>query len=207
MNLSPLSNHHKGEACFVIGNGPSLKDVPNHVLEALPSFGSNRIYLKFVPTYFVAVNPLVIAQFKPDIDALASVKFLPGPGDDHYTLTSMPTPLFSYNPVDYIYEGYTVTFVSLQLAFFMGFQKVYLVGVDHKYDYMGVPNEAQVWIGPDPNHFDPTYFEGHQWHTPDLERSREAYFMAKKAFEGVGRSVVNCTPNSQLDAFPFEELP
>ena len=40
-------------------------------------------------------------------------------------------------------EGYTVTYYALQLAFAMGFQNVFLVGVDHSFKQTGKPNEKQ----------------------------------------------------------------
>jgi hypothetical protein len=211
-----LFDRHKDETCLIIGNGPSLKDVPNSFLKKFPSFGSNRIYLKFTPTYYVAVNPLVIEQNMGDIlhlkcdaafvregcfGSLASSN-----GTWFYELHSMAAPMFSYNPSAYVYEGHTVTFVSMQLAFFMGFRTVLLVGVDHRYEYQGEPNEENVWFGEDPNHFDPSYFRGHAWHNPDLERSEAAYMMAREAFDRDGRQIINLTEGSALEVFEKQEF-
>lgn len=204
---------HVGQTCLVIGNGPSLKDVPVSFLQSMPSFGSNRIYLKqgFTPTYYVCVNPLVRQQFADEILALPCPKFLGGgpvvaPGQGVYHLHSVPTPLFSYSPLNWVYEGYTVTFVSLQLAYYMGFKTVYLVGVDHKYSFVGEPNEETRYGGADINHFDPSYFSERQWNNPDLERSEEAYRMAKAAFESDGRKIVNITKGTALEVFEKAEL-
>jgi len=40
-----------------------------------------------------------------------------------------------------------------------------------------------------------------KWHAPDLQRSAEAYQMAREVFEKDGRRVINLTPNSALDVF------
>ena len=60
-----MKNRHKGETALVIGNGPSLSDMPLGFLTMYHSFGTNRIYLLdgFMPDYYVAVNNLVIEQF------------------------------------------------------------------------------------------------------------------------------------------------
>lgn len=194
---------HEGEECIVIGNGPSLKDVPNSYLETLPTFGSNRIYLKFLPTYFVCINPLVIQEYFTDIVGLATGKFVREGShiEDAFELHSHDTAMFSFNPDKWVYEGHTVTFVSLQLAFFMGFTTVYLVGVDHRYKFEGSPNEAWYMQGDDPNHFDPEYFKGHWWNNPDLARSELAYKAAKEVFERNNRRIINLTENSALDVF------
>lgn len=201
-----LNNTCSG-VCVVIGNGPSLRDFPLDELEKYPTFGSNRIYLKYVPTYYACVNPLVLENFRSEILAIPAVKFLRIDEriEGVYNLVSMSTPLFSYNPSSYVFEGYTVTFVLLQLAFFMGFEKVKLVGVDHRFIFQGMPNEARLQVEDDPNHFSPDYFKGVLWNNPDLERSALAYKMARTAFEDVGRTIVNCTPGSALDVFEFEE--
>lgn len=204
--MNHLCDLHKGETCVIIGNGPSLASVPNDMLAKFATFGTNRIYLKYVPTYYVAVNPLVINQYKNDIENLDTTRFLTVQTPTSFFLRSWPVPLFSYDPTRYIYEGYTVTFVCLQLAFFMGFTTVKLVGVDHDYVYEGEPNEKQVLQGDDPNHFDPNYFKDAMWNLPDLKASEHAYRLALQAFEKDGRQIINCTPESKLDVFDFGDL-
>ena len=207
-----LHNTHPGETCIVIGNGPSLADVPIAFLKKYPTFGANRItlWMEFLQlTYYVAINPLVIKQNADEINRLeCEAKFIRnGMGfHDDYELRSMAVPLFSYDPSQYIYEGFTVSFVSLQIAFFMGFKTVLCVGIDHRYVYDGAPNEAKVMEGADPNHFSPEYFKGQTWNNPDLGQSAAAYWMAKQAFESDGRRIVNLTPNSALDVLPMGEL-
>jgi len=200
----------KSDSCIIIGNGPSLKNVPNSILESMPTFGSNGILLKFEPSYYVAVNPLAIKRFAPRIkNSLKAHLFLaPNTLDVRYVpLYSMPTPLFSYDPLNWVYEGYTVTFVCMQLAFYFGFTRVYLLGVDHHYIFSGPPNEENKWEGDDPNHFDPDYFKNAFWNNPDLAQSERSYALARKAFENDGRSIINCTSNSLLTVFEKGSLP
>lgn len=206
-------NIHSGETGLIIGNGPSLKNVPLEFLKKYTSFGTNRIYLMdgFTPTYYVSVNPLVVEQSIEQINGLTSAKFIPKqfasriPGA--FPLVSHYSPCFSMNPRAYVYEGYTVTYVCMQLAYFMGFDTVLLVGVDHRFSFQGSPNEERVAEGPDPNHFHPEYFSnGTHWNNPDLERSEESYRMAKDVFDRDGKRIINLTDGSALDIFEKGEV-
>jgi len=210
--LNPLYNTYAGKTCVIIGNGPSLNAVPNELLAKYPTFGTNRIYLRLTPSFYVSVNPLFLKQRVDEVAAVPCPKFLSAQfaGPEDYVLNSMSTPMFSYDPSSWIYEGHTVTFVCMQLAFFMGFTTVLLVGVDHFYTFDGQPNQPLLMTGDDPNHFDPNYFKGMDWNAPDLARSEEAYIMAKKAFEDDGRRIINLVPGnegaleSHLKVFPLD---
>lgn len=203
-----LFDAYKGETCVVIGNGPSLKDVPPEFLDAYTTFGCNRVYTKFIPDYYVAINELVIQQFRKDILGIPCEKFIREGYIDikHcHQLHVVDTPMFSFAPSVWVHDGHNTTFVELQLAFFMGFTTVILVGLDHRYEYTGGPNETQLFQGDDTNHFNPHYFQGFLWQTPDLDYSRKAYLMAKEAYEQNGRQILNMTPNSALDVFDIVE--
>lgn len=200
------------KTCLVIGNGPSLKDMPLDFLRKYPTFASNRIYLLdgFAPTYYACVNPLVVEQSVDEINALdCDEKYITSSLSKHITgafpLYSVGMRIFSDNPLRMIYEGYTVTYVLLQLAYWKGFERVGLVGVDHSYRYQGEPNEERLLVGDDPNHFHPKYFTGTRWNNPDLEESEFSYRMAKGVFDNAGRKVVNLTPGSKLDIFDRED--
>lgn len=210
--LASFNDLRKDETCIIIGNGPSLMDVPTELLQKYSTFGTNKIFMHPTfptPTYYVAVNPLVVAQNAAVIEALPCYRFLSGSavdsGFDALWLRSMPAPLFSYDPSRYVYEGHTVTFVCMQLAFFMGYTTVLLVGVDHSYVFEGPANQPQALTGDDPNHFTPEYFKGQMWHTPDLPKSEQAYQMAQKAFDDDGRRILNLTTRTELTVFPQDD--
>lgn len=191
-----------GLTCVVVGNGPSLNKVPVEWLGKYPTFGSNRCYLRFIPTYYVCVNPLVIEQNRAEIAALPCDKFIrAGSGILSAPLHSSTQAKFSFEPLCWIHEGYTVTYVSLQLAYWMGFKTVFLVGVDHRYQQTGKPNEQQVMNGDDPNHFDPHYFKGQNWNLADIEKSTGFYKVARDIYEKNGRKIINLTEGTALDVF------
>lgn len=191
------------KACFVLGNGPSLADVRNYMLDMLPTFGTNRIYLKYTPTFYVCVNDLIARQSLDEISKLTSMKFITErvaiPGA--FQLHSGP-PCFSTDITKEVYEGGTVTYVALQIAFSLGYRNVYLLGVDHSYVSPGEPNAEVKWTGADINHFDSSYMlEGEAWNCPDLYSSEIAYGLAKEAYEANGGKIINLTHGTKLDVF------
>lgn len=209
-------NKHDGDRCFILGNGPSLNNTDLSLLQDEYSFGMNRIYLLFddmgfFPSYYLAVNTLLIEQCAKDILALNLRKFISWRargylGDDPNVLflnTDYTGPLsFTGDMTGRIYEGGTVTFVAMQLAYYMGFREVILVGVDHSFNCGGQPNTVVVSDGKDTDHFSTAYFpKGFRWQLPDLGTSREAYGLAKAAFDQDGRSILDGTIGGKLDVF------
>jgi hypothetical protein len=214
--LEPLKDVHRGERCFIIGNGPSLKRTDLTKLDVEYSFGMNRIYLLFpelgFPTsYYVSVNDLVIEQCGREIQALTTPKFLswrarahisPAPGVI-YLYTTYTGAKFAKDARARLWEGATVTYVALQLAYHMGFSPVVLIGVDHSFQAVGSPNQTVVSEGEDLDHFHPAYFgKGFRWQLPDLDTSEIAYRMARQAFEADGRLVLDATVGGKLQVFP-----
>lgn len=212
--LRALENRHRGETCVILGNGPSLVTIDSAQLGGVPTFGLNRGYLwwneaGFEPTYFVAVNPLVIEQFSADLKRISSTKFFPWHARERFRevenccyFTELWTPGFRPALRGGIWSGGTVTFAAMQIAYFMGFSRVVLVGVDHSFESTGEPNAEHVSQGPDANHFDEHYFgRGVRWNLPDLATSEAAYAMARDAFAADGREIVNATEGGRLEVF------
>lgn len=221
--LTALKNVHQGQRAFIIGNGPSLKQTDLQKLKGEVTFGMNRIYLMFAElgfstTYLSVVNDLVIEQTASDLAALPIPKFLTWRSCRFFSSDQFPNsqaanlPTFLYTTYDSprfsrdvrgrVWEGATVTYVTLQLAFHMGFSEVYLIGVDHNYETKGTPNTTITSTGDDPNHFSGQYFgKGFRWQLPDLETSEMAYKMARQAYEKAGRRVLDATVGGKLTIF------
>jgi len=215
--LAALRDHHRGERCFIIGNGPSLRRTDLSRLRKEVTFGLNRIYLLFdqigfSTTYYVSVNRLVIEQCARDIIKIPSPKFISWWAHDVIDFTSdmmfVRDPYihlfgFSKDATRAVYEGYTVTYAAMQLAYYLGFQQVILVGVDHAFQTKGNPGATVVSTGSDSNHFDPNYFgKGFRWQLPNLEGSERAYQLAKLRFEEGGRQILDATVDGELQVFP-----
>jgi len=215
-HLAAMRDLHRGQRCFIIGNGPSLKLTDLTRLRGEYTFGMNRFYmlfeeLGFTTTYFLSVNSLVIEQCAEDLRSLPLPIFISWrshnliePGEDLIFLhTTYSGPRFARDARGRLWEGATVTYVALQLAFHMGFNQVILIGVDHNFTTQGRPNTTVVSQGDDSNHFSAGYFgKGFRWQLPDLETSQRAYHMARQAYQHAGREVMDATVGGKLTVFP-----
>jgi hypothetical protein len=219
--LADLKDSHRGERCFIIGNGPSLRQTDLTKLRRECTFGLNRIYLLFpelgfATTFLVTINRLVLEQCVDELQAVSTTKFLPWgfrqnlePNQLSNTIfiqSDCTEAVFARDARKPLWPGATVTYVAMQLAYHMGFQKAILIGVDHSFTTQGKPHETVVSQGEDPNHFSPNYFgKGFRWQLPDLEVSEIAYRMACQAFEADGREILDATIGGMLTIFPKVE--
>jgi hypothetical protein len=215
--ISSLHNLYTGRRCFVIGNGPSLRNTDLSLLKDEMTFGLNRIYLMFEElgfstSFLVSVNDLVLEQCAEDLQNLDLPKLITWRSrrwfrQDPKTIfidTDFTRPEgFCPDATSRIFEGFTVTYVALQLAFYMGFRQAILVGVDHNFTTKGPANTTVVSTGEDPNHFSGAYFgKGFRWQLPDLDGSERAYQFARTAYLDAGREILDATVGGKLEIFP-----
>lgn len=213
--LAEMKDRYKGERCFLIGNGPSLKVTDMSRLKNEYTIGQNRIYLAFPEwgfstSFYLSVNDLVIEQCASDIQALPMPKFISWrarrwlkPADNlNFIHTTYTGERFARNATERLWEGGTVTYSAMQIAFHLGFRQVILVGVDHNYVTQGKPNATVVSQGDDPNHFNAGYFgKGFRWQLPDIEAWDISYSLAKRVYEEDGREIVDATIGGKLQVF------
>ena len=225
-DMLPFMNKHRGERCFIMGGGPSLKKCDPQLLANESTFGVNGIFLLFdwlgfQPTYYAVEDWFVyedrfgeIKRFVTEPECFFPLQFS-GRGFDRpnhhyfralYEFNSDPDwPNFSTDAARMLWIGGTVTYICLQLAYFMGFKEVFLIGIDHNYvKPEHVQTTGNEWLaqGDDPNHFHPDYFgKGYRCHDPKVERMEKAYVSARKAFEADGRKVYNATIGGALEVF------
>ena len=208
-------NKYLHQKALILCNGPSLKNVDLEQIQASGVFtiGLNKIHLLFEKTSFrpsiiVAVNPHVIRQSADayhnlQIPLFLDYRFAKELGERehiHYITTDNLCGHFAQDCSLSINQGYTVTYVAMQLAFHMGFSQVGLVGCDHYFSTKGPSNSVVTSGEHDPNHFSPDYFaNGATWQLPDLVGSEFHYEMARRTFEENQRELVNCTDGGQLD--------
>jgi hypothetical protein len=213
--ISQYKGIHAGGRCVIIGNGPSLQQTDMSMLRNEYTFGLNRLYLMFEElgfetSYHVVVNRYVFEQYATDLKkveaplfALREARPFLGDAGNRLYLDNIVGPWFSRDASRGIWQGHTVTYVAMQLAYYMGFSEVVLVGVDHRFATTGKPNQLVEATGPDLSHFDPRYFAGGaKWQLPDLDNSEVAYILARTAFEKDGRRIVDATVDGALKVFP-----
>lgn len=218
--LKDLKGKYSGQKAVIICNGPSLNKVNLQLLEGTFTFGLNKINLlfdenPFRPSAIVSVNPLVIKQNADFLATTAIPAFLDANSRSLLPQISKTTtlvhsadyPYFSKDCSMSVFQGFTVTYVALQLAYHMGFTEVALIGCDHNFPVDGTPNEVTYNKDVDRNHFSEGYFTQEEpWQFPDIKGAEQAYDMARQAYESDGRLIVNATPESKLSVFPKVDL-
>jgi hypothetical protein len=217
--LKAWKNKYLGHKAVILCNGPSLLKSDLSLLKNTFTFGLNKINLlfeqsSFRPTCIVAVNPLVIEQNNDFYNQTDIPLFLESCATK--TIKSRTNVTFIHSSEQFkfardcsfsMYQGATVTFVAMQLAFHMGFRKVALIGCDHKYAAQGLANQVVTAEEKDADHFDSNYFAGEaRWQIPDLLKSEVSYTLAKEVYDADSRTIVNATEGGSLDIFPRVKL-
>ena len=233
--LLALRDRHRGQRAFIVGNGPSLRMDDLDRLVGEVTFGCNRIYLafpetRFRPTYYTAIDALGVQLDAPAIDAVGV--------DDPDMCKLMPYDVrpwlrrraqcvffdmgagnlagFSGDPLrQELFGGYSVLFIQMQLAFYMGVAEVYVIGCDHHWRIpAGEPErvwgDAVLTSEGERNHFHPDYRRpGERWNLPKVDLQEKAFAIARRHYERAGRRIFNATRGGQLEVFErrdFDEV-
>ena len=96
-----------------------------------------------------------------------------------------------------VYEGYTVTYMILQLAIYMGFSKICLLGIDHSYS-TELNSNGEIVHKDLADHFDSN---DKITNIPQTFRSTLAYRKANEVAQSKGIIIVNSTRGGALEEF------
>ncbi len=232
-NIAQYRNVYKGKRCFIVANGPSLTAEDLNLLHEKGeiTFGMNRIYKMFdktdwQPTFYVCEDELIAKEQQTEINAIQSKeKFIPIELQWWHDINIENALYFHLNYVDaertplsfspdiahQIDCRGTVTFTCMQIAAYMGFSEIYLLGVDHNYQKT-IDINGNLII--DPNTKD--YFcEGYDSDIKDIVihdmgNNTRAYMDAKKYCDAIeSTKIYNATRGGKLEVFQrvsFEDL-
>ena len=233
MKLAAYKGLYKGKRCFIVANGPSLNATDLDLLYRNNeiTFGMNRIYKVFSqtnwrPTYYVCEDELIAKQHEKEINTIKSkAKFIPIELNWFYDINIKNATFFHLNykkEKQYPY-GFstdisrqldcrgTVTFSCMQLAAYMGFTEIYLLGVDHNYQKT-IDINGNIVV----DHSVKDYFcEGYDDDIKDIVvhdmgNNTRAYMDAKKYCEQSGcTTIYNATRGGKLEVFQrvdFDEI-
>jgi len=240
--IASLANKHKGKRCFVIGNGPSLRKMDLSCLKDEITIGSNGIYkmfdeIGFKTTYFTMEDIAQVEDRRKELSevtdttrlfALYNAYCIPTRDDTFFINVekeSYPTnkrwaeyyPQFSVDLASSVYLGSTITYINLQLAFHLGCNPVYVIGVDHSYGEISkILPPGKVTITEEilkkikNAHFIDDYHKiGGTFGVPYVKEQEQAYRKALEVFQLYGRPIYNAGVDSHLDIFPkvhFKDL-
>jgi hypothetical protein len=216
--IKELKDKYRGKRCVIVANGASLKKTDLNKLQGEITFGLNRIYLffastEFRPTFYIAADNLFIDQYSQEISTLTMKKFINW--DRRNLFTQHDSSIIYIKPKHVLKDsfgkdltqpivfGATVTFVALQIAYYMGFAQVVIIGLDHNYFRNGIPNTLVTQVETSDNtHFHKDYVgTGEKIKLPDLKRSEIDYSLARQAFEEDGREILDATIDGKCTIF------
>jgi len=220
--LRALKGMYYNKRCFIMANGPSLKKCDLSLLKNEITIASNANYLiwdeiGYIPTFLTIEDTLVAEDRADEINSIKNtLKIFPYDlkyclREDEKTIfinfirTYKPFPKFSDNFDKKVFWGGTVSFLNLQLAFYLGCNPIYLIGFDHNYvvpDRSKIQNFVIKSEENDINHIHPNYFGyGYRWHDPNVERMELSYKVSKNFFYKKGIKIFNATVNGNLEVF------
>ena len=224
--LKQYKGLHNGKRCFIIGTGPSLTVEDLEKLKNEITFGSNRIFEIFPkttwrPTYYMNQDYKLIEKFQQDIKAVDCQRlFLPIDAkhffadNDNISYFVLRYKEFYPGLADFsthlnrfMGQGFTVTYGAIQMAYYMGFSEVYLLGIDHNYSVSLDENGIPVMKDNVQDYFAGSKASNKGLNLPRIVESTMAYITARKfADDHPGFTVYNATRGGKLEAFERVDL-
>jgi len=216
--LYNLKNKYQGKRCFVTCTGPSLTIEDLEKLSGEYVFGMNSIALihdktTWKPDFYGIQDVYVYEKIKNSIMSTDNgIVFVPMSykkrfntpdnwiywhmcGAYHmyeYRFTDKLFVKITDNAYARVYDGYTITYSILQLAMYMGFEEIYLLGADCSY------------LG-EKHHFIETERYDSKADTAG-DRNIVAYLKAKEYADKHGVKIYNTTRGGCLEVFERKTL-
>jgi len=227
IRIKEFSGKHKGMRCFIIGNGPSLSISDIEALRGEVTFASNRIYrlydtTNWRPLYWVGVDlEFLLIDKKQLLQTMEEKETTFFVTNDFKSFGTKPNvyyclpdhkfyidkfrtyPIkFSDNAELGLAFGGTVTYVAIQLAVYMGFNEIYLLGIDHNYS-RAIINDKLICNDDVKDYPDNMNVQKHEisGRISSLNITTQAYSVAREYCEAHGVRIANATRGGKLDVF------
>jgi len=227
--LKTYRNKHLGQRCFIVALGPSLALDDLEKLKGEISFSLNSCFKLFDktqwrPNYYVFQDSVAYEMWKDQIDHLdvPCVFFYnnlmiwnfgrDGIGfksNEMYALalyikkicSKYPTKIkFSTDIYKYIYTGGTTVISIIQIAVYMGFKEIYLLGADCDYTGPDLHHPAVEYDEDVLSKLDVSLLRN------EGEKMIYSYAQYKIYLDRLGVKVYNATRGGKLEIFPRVNL-
>lgn len=217
--LLELKDTHKGERCFIVATGPSLDTKDLDLIKDEYSLSLNSIFLSFDktkwrPNIYAIQDEYVFNSIKDNltnnvnqfkellISKNISSKFEIPYNYKSFKLHYLDHKMFHFNGYGHfkfsddcyscIYDAYSIVFTLMQLACYMGFKEIYLLGCDCNY------NQKKA------------YFNDYGYRDPKFkingDKQIQAHIEFKKFADEKGIKIINCTNGGALEVYPRMKL-
>jgi len=220
MQLQKFKGIHDGQRCFIIATGPSLTMQDLDLLCNENTFGMNSIVklydqLSWRPTYYGIQDGRVYDKLESEIQKWYATDGCVFVGSSIADLFSVPLHFqqfphntayhenqleldkyfarFSDDAYSVVYDGYSITYSLIQIAVYMGFKEIYLLGADCSYK-RGAKNHIV-----DSGNDDKNEEKNH-------DKMIVGYEKAKEYADAHGIKIVNCTRGGMLEVFERKSL-
>ena len=236
--MEPYRGKYKGQRCFIIGNGPSLRAEDLEKLKGEFCIGCNHVYKLFDktawrPRVYTGVDENLFRDTFKEVSSLeielklcalrAVDKMYPiedllplrlvSKGD---WIIYQRLPEFSDDITKCVYHATTISYINMQIAAFLGFDEVFLLGFDHQFPQQwkispDVLKNPEKYINADTlpggyykvrgvenAEFYPGNYDGSAYCIEEVTR---AYRKARLYFEEHGGRIVNATRGGKLEVF------
>ena len=120
------------------------------------------------------------------------------------------SPVFSKNS-DVVFAGHNTVYIMLQLAWIMGCDPIYLLGVDHRFNIPEKDKDKGIWRDDQSgSHFHKGYTvqQGKKldFHLPNIDAATQFFNHAQVVAKKEDRRIINLTEGSALQSFPTAKL-
>ena len=220
--LHKFKDIHKGQRCFIVGTGPSLTLEDVESLKGEYSIGVNTLYKFYNKTdwranYYCVIDPNTygavgqcLKKYHTDNLFIAGNRIKETDNSiNKFSLECssfyrIPYPQYFDTPCDFssdlsdeIYDGASVVYAAIQIAVYMGFKEIYLLGVDCNYNKNIVLHNSDLGYG-----------KGYKynWTKQTGLTMIEGFKVAKKYADEHGIKIFNTTRGGMLEVFPRADL-
>lgn len=221
--IKSMKDSEKNNRCFIVGNGPSLTIEQLEKIKDEKSFGANRIYkifekTKWRPNYYVIQDPYDSTPKENYEKIIVDNLFV----SDYYwkehgmnnknaicyhtirTLKQKSNLPFSRDISQYVQVAGTVTYTMIQIAAYMGFKEIYLIGMDHNYDNITDDKGKLIKKNNIKNHVFED--ENPKEVVANISYMEDAYKSAKKFCEANDIKIFNATLGGKLEIFERKDF-
>ena len=217
--LRQFKDIYKEKRCFIVATGPSLQINDLEMLKNEITFSMNSIYLSYKktdwrPTYYGIQDPLVYEKIyheikDEDFEAAfiasniakgfkikSSKKRFIFPLDllNHQLPNSKINTKFSDDIEERVYSGYNIAYSMIQIAVYMGFKEIYLIGADCDYQ------QSNKYFEVDKNRGDEKYFTN-KFLYENTKKFITAYEVAQNYAKKNNIKIYNATRGGKLEVF------
>ena len=222
-----LKGKYAGKRCFIIGNGPSLTVDDLNKLKNEITFGSNRIFTIYGktdwrPTFYANQDQVVLENMLSELGDTVSQSQLTFLSAHNYSICSEQLKYvdnvlwmakrflpphnsryrFSPDASKEVIEGVTITYTCMQIAAYMGFSEIYLLGIDHNYP-IEIDDDGNIIKNDDSvkAYFGDAMVSMSDINLPKVVEMTRAYISAEKYSRENGFRIYNATRGGKLEVF------